>query len=248
MKKIVVLLSACLVFLLVSCDGLANLGLKTSTETGSWADLDGTETVTGTKASETEYMQFTFDEEQFNQEYALWKSLNIHDYSFEQSEGLSLTDRFLVTVEDGSVVREDILEDSGIVREFDPITGERKKEATRSYKVTIDGLFYYAAGLAVRYKDLWERDNLCDGTKVVVTYDPVYHFPVSWDCYEYHSVKQDVSISTTIITEHTLTGSKEISRTTKVVYHPVKIGITYNSASSEDVQFYDFTPANQPLD
>jgi hypothetical protein len=56
MKKLFVLLSACLAFSLVSCDNLANIGLTTSTESGPWEDLDGTETVTGIKASETEYM------------------------------------------------------------------------------------------------------------------------------------------------------------------------------------------------
>jgi hypothetical protein len=76
----------------------------------------------------------------------------------------------------------------------------------------------------------------------------VYHFPTSWEFIDYGNVLQDYEIITTIVTEHTLTGSKEISRKVEVIYGPVRVGEThineYLFSDCGSTQFYNFAPMN----
>jgi hypothetical protein len=224
------------------------LGRKTSTESGSLADLDGTETVTGVKASETEYMQFTFDEERFNQERQLWNNQNIQNYSYEQSQDMPGGYRFRVTVENGNVVEEEVLEDAGILRRWDSVTGTYGDKPPRYLKGTLSDAYVHLEECILSYKSLFHPDGYTDGVKIVINYDPVYHFPTSWEFIEYCNVLQDYEIITTIVTEHTLTGSKEISRTVKVIYGPVRVGITHENrylfGVDGSTKIYDFTPTN----
>jgi hypothetical protein len=245
MKKVFVLLSICLGFLLVSCDDLTETDTDDNTRTEVVSATEA-RALTETEAAKTEYMQFTFDEVRFNQERALWESLNIQNYSYEQFQGYSdLIDRFRVTVEGGDVANEVVLEDSGTLQgRWYPLT---ETEAPRLVYGTLDDLYKYLEdSILYRQYKTWLEEG-CDGGKIVINYDPVYHFPTSWEFTEYYDVSQEVIVLTTITLRDTPTGSEEISREVTVTLGEIQIRYC-DTHTDYDTRIENFTPVNQPLD
>jgi hypothetical protein len=110
----------------------------------------------------------TFDEEEFNEQRAAWTTQNIQDYTF-----IFNATRYFV--ENGQSKGWDVLEGCD-----DRLDSVNKYWAYNLNFRTIMDIYSYIKKEAENGKKEVETGNYVS-FEVIVSYDPVYHFPITWD-------------------------------------------------------------------